>query len=116
MLATVPYALDIDVHGQVPDSLRSVNRISILAVHDTCVVEHDVDSTPWLDLSDHRLDLVLLGDIAEESFHLVGGWNELSELLCGGLEGWLGDIGHEDVGALFGEKNTGLETDAAMVC
>lgn len=44
MLATVPNTLDVDGLGQVPDDLVRVDRIVVLAVHDTGVVELDMST------------------------------------------------------------------------
>ena len=38
--------------------------------------------------------------------------HELEDLGLGLFEGGAGDVGHEDAGALLGEEDGGLETDA----
>ena len=43
----------------------------------------------------------------------VGRGDELFELGRGLVKRWLGDVGHEDVGAFFGEENACFEPDAA---
>jgi len=57
MLAAEPDALDVDVLGEVPDVLGGVDSVVILSVHDTGVVEKDVDTTPGVERLDHGLDL-----------------------------------------------------------
>jgi hypothetical protein len=39
--------------------------------------------------------------------------NELLELCRRFIKSFLGDVGHEDVGTFFGEKDACFETDAA---
>lgn len=65
VLATEPNTLDVDVLGQVPDLLGSVDGIVVAGVHDAGVVEHDVHAAPGVDRLDEGLDLVLLGNIAD---------------------------------------------------
>ena len=44
----------------------------------------------------------------------MGRRNKLLELSRGFVKGWLGNVGHEDVGAFFGEEDACFETDAAV--
>lgn len=39
VLAPPPHALDVDVHGQIPDALLRVERVVVVGVHDPGVVE-----------------------------------------------------------------------------
>lgn len=43
----------------------------------------------------------------------MGGRNELLELEGGFVKGWLGNVGHEDVGAFLCEENACFQADAA---
>lgn len=60
MLAAVPDTLHIDVLGQVPNILGGVDGVIVLGVHDTGVVEDDVEATPGVDGVDHGLNFALL--------------------------------------------------------
>ncbi|KAI6762150.1 hypothetical protein HG531_002703 [Fusarium graminearum] len=46
VLAAEPHTLDVDVLGEIPDVLGGVDGVVILGVHDTGVVEEDVDAAP----------------------------------------------------------------------
>ena len=65
MLAAKPDALDVDRLGQIPDVLRGGDGIFIFRVHDTGIVEYDIQTTPAIKRIHGSLDLDLLGDIAE---------------------------------------------------
>lgn len=71
MLGAVPHALDVDVHGQVPDIVRTLLRIAILGVHDAGVIEHDIDAAPSINDGYGSLHLVLLGDIDDFGVNLA---------------------------------------------
>jgi hypothetical protein len=110
-------------------------------VHDACVVEHDVQAAPGVDGFDEGLDVGFLGDVAfladenpistccsadgqEQEVRVsrrgmylgldagsIG--DELLDLGEGLLQSRLGDVGHEDAGALLGEEDGGLKANAA---
>lgn len=63
VLAAVPDTLDVDVLGQVPDGLGSVDGVVVLGVHDAGVVEKNVQTAPSIDGVDNGLNLALLGDV-----------------------------------------------------
>lgn len=87
------------VTPQCPSSLR--------------MTHHDIEAAEGLDgLVDEGLDVLLLGDVALDGNGLRGGEAGLN--LLGGLLDGLGvDVRHDDLGALSGELERGLETDAA---
>lgn len=45
--------------------------------------------------------------------NFVGGRNELLELSRGFVKSWLGNVGHEDIGAFFGEEDACFKANAA---
>jgi len=47
------------------------------------------------------------------SLNLVVGRDKLLELGGSSFKSWARDVGHEDVGSLFGEEDTCFETDAS---
>lgn len=118
VLGAEPDALDVDVHGQVPNVLWRANSIVVLGVHDACVVEDDVQTTVGVEGLNHGGNLGLLGDIAQGGRHAVlGSGDELEELGLGLFESWGGNVGHKDAGALLGEEDGGFKTDATgMYC
>lgn len=113
VLAAIPDALDVDVHGQVPDVLRSADGVVIARVHDARVVEDDIETAGGVDGVDHGLHLSLLGDVAERRGNGRRG-HELQDLGLGLLEGWRGDVGQEHCGALASKEDGGLETNATV--
>jgi hypothetical protein len=112
VLATVPDTLNVDVLGEVPDLLWGVDSIGVISVHDTSVVEHDIDTTPGIKVVNKSLDISLLGNVTDLDLSLVGGWNKLLQLSSSLLKSWLRDIGEENVSTLLGEEDTGLETNS----
>ena len=46
MLASEPNTLDVDGLGEVPDLLGGIDGISIIGVHDTSIIEHDIEASP----------------------------------------------------------------------
>ena len=93
-----------------------VRLTSIIGMHDPGVVEHHVDAAPLVELVHTGLDVLLLGDVAASGVDLAGDvGRHLLDLDQGLGEGGLGDITHEDAGALAQEEDGRLETDTAIV-
>lgn len=107
---------------------RNTAHSDVRGVHNAGVVElcrvsccakpnqrthHDVETAKGLDGSvDKRLDIGLLGDVALDGNGLRGGEALLD--VGGSLgDGGLVDVRKDDAGALGGELERGLETDAA---
>lgn len=65
VLAAEPDTFDVDGLGQVPDLLGSVDGVCIIGVHYACVVEHDVYSTPGVQMVDEGFDVGFFGDVAD---------------------------------------------------
>lgn len=77
------------------------------------MTHHDIEAAEGLDgLVDEGLDVLLLGDVALDRNGLRRGEAGL-DLLSGLLDSLGVDVGHDDLGALSGELERGLETDAA---
>lgn len=111
----VPYPLDIDIHRQVPDLLRGLLRISILGMHDPCIVEHHVQPAPGVEMCHRRLHLGLLGHVDDAVFHpAVVLRHDLVDLGNGPFEAWRRDIGHKDGGALAEHENCGFKPDTTI--
>lgn len=72
VFGAVPHTLDIDVLCHIPDLLLCTDGISIVGMHDTCVVENDVDTAPGVLGINHSLDIGLLGDIALDCLDALG--------------------------------------------
>lgn len=133
MLAAEPDALDVDGLSQIPDLLGCVDSVcinlvtrmmkegmdkaptSIIGVHDSCVVEHDVDAASSVHVLDQRSNIGLLANIANLVVDLVGDVREqTTELVSGFDQSRSRYVGHEDVGALSCEQNTCFETNATV--
>lgn len=85
----------------------------VVGVHDTSVVEHDVETTPRVDLLDGGSNIGLLADIADSGLNLASSvGNDLLDLGDGLLESRCRDVAHQDGGTLAGEENGGLKTNA----
>jgi hypothetical protein len=65
----------------------------------------------------HGLDVSLLGDIADLDLNLqvFGAGDYFMQPGQCLLEGWPGDVGQEDIGALTCEENRCLKTNAAVL-
>lgn len=50
VLAAEPDTLYVDGLGKVPDLLRGVDCVIVLGVHDTCVVEYDINAAPCVEV------------------------------------------------------------------
>jgi len=75
-----------------PNSLTCV-----VGVHDTSVVEHDVETTPRVDLLDGSSNIGLLADIADSGLNLASSvGNDLLDLGDGLLESRCRDVAHQD--------------------
>lgn len=112
VLAAEPDALDVDVLGQVPDLLGRVDGVGVVGVHDARVVEDDVQAAPGVELLDGRLDRVLGRDVHNFGLEHGAGGRQLLGLGHGLLQSGARDVAHQDLGALAGEKNGGLEANA----
>lgn len=118
ILAPPPHALDIDAHSEIPDLLLRGDGVGVVGVHDPCVVEHDVDAAPGVEVGDCGCDVGFLGYVAEKGFELLGGGEggkDGVDFFKGGGKKRLGDISHEDGGAFAGEEDGRFEADAAAV-
>ena len=113
-LAAEPHALDVDGLRQVPDLLGCVDCVIVVCVHDTGVVEQDVDAAPAVDVLDHGPYVGLLGNIGDACIEVLGRGDNFLDLGQGLLERGGGDVGEEDIGTLASEEDTSLETDAAV--
>ena len=67
MLGSEPDTLDVDVLSKIPDLLGGVDGIGVISVHDACIVEHDVDTAPSIEVVDESLDIGFLGDVTDLS-------------------------------------------------
>lgn len=113
MLAPKPNTLHIDILRHVPNLLRGIDSIGIIGVHDSCVVEDHIRSTPGVLGFDHGLDVGFLGDIALDGLNLRRGGDKLPDFGDSFHEGRGRDISHKDVGALAGKKDASFKTDSA---
>ena len=113
VLAAIPHPLDIDVHGQIPDRLGGLLRIAILRMHDSRIVEHDIQTTPGIEVSHGGLNLTLLGDIHRASLHIaIALGNDLVHPGESLFEPGGTDISHENGGAFAKHEDGSFETDA----
>ena len=65
VLAAEPDTLDVDGLSQVPDLLGCVDGVSVVGVHYTGVVEHDIYAAPGVYVCYEGFNVGLLGDIAD---------------------------------------------------
>lgn len=87
----------------------------VVAVHDSGVVEDDIDTAPLVELVDTALDVLLVGDIAAGRVDFAGHvGGHLHDLLEGLGQGGLGNVTHQHARAFAKEEDGGLETDAAV--
>lgn len=115
VLAAEPDALDVDVLGQVPDLLGRVDGVGVVGVHDARVVEDDVQAAPRINVVDGGLDGGLGRDVDDLALEHSAGGRQLLRLRQALLERRAGDVAHQDLGALAGEQDGGLETDATGI-
>ena len=113
MLTPKPHPLHINIVRQIPDLLGGVDGVGVVAMHDARVVEHDVHASPRVDVGDHGFDIGFLGDVGLVGFEAGRVVDYGADFFEGGVEGWGGDVGHEDCGAFAGEEDGGFEADAA---
>lgn len=84
-------------------------------MHDPSVVEHHVDTAPLVELGHTCLDVLFFGHVAAGGVDLAGDVGRHVLDLGQGLgEGRLGDVTHEDAGALAEEEDGRFETDTAV--
>jgi hypothetical protein len=50
---------------QVPNLLGRVDCVGVVRVHDACVVKHDVDPAPGVEVVDEGFDIGFFGNIAD---------------------------------------------------
>jgi hypothetical protein len=85
----------------------------VVSVHDASVVEHDVETTPGIQLLDSCGNISLLAHVAHGGFDLAGSVRDnLLDLGKSLLESRCRDIAHQNRCTLTSKKNGGLETDA----
>jgi hypothetical protein len=113
-LAAEPHALDVDGLRQIPDLLGGVDCVIVVRVHNTSVVEQNVDAAPAVDVLDHGLYVGFLGNICDARIELLGRGDDFLDLGQSLLKCRTGDVGKEDVGTLTSEEDTRLETNAAV--
>lgn len=113
VLAAEPHALHVNSLGKIPDLLGGVDSVGVVSVHDTRVVENDVETAPGVYMLNHGLDVGFLGDICDFGLDLLGVWDDGLELFEGLVESGTGDVGEEDVGAFAGEEDAGFQADAS---
>ena len=53
MLASKPDSLDVNAVSEIPDFLGSIDRICVVGVHDSSIVEHDIDAAPGVEMGYH---------------------------------------------------------------
>lgn len=116
VFAAKPYTFDVDVHGQVPNLLRGVDSVIVVCMHDSGVVENDIETAPRIEALDHGLNLVLFTNVTLVDFQLLRVWNNFKHFgfclcQCLGVQ-----VGHQDLCTLLSEQNGGLETDTAVTC
>jgi hypothetical protein len=114
-LAAEPHALDVDGLRQIPDLLGGVDCVIVVCVHDTSVVEQNVDAAPAVDVLDHSLYVGFLGNICDARIELLGRGDDFLDLGQSLLKRRTGDVGKQDVGTLASEEDTRLETNAAVI-
>lgn len=69
----------------------------IVSVHDTSVVEHDIETTPLIDTVDKSLDIILLAHVALCGLNLANSIRDNLLCLCKSLlKRLLGDISKDD--------------------
>ena len=107
-------------------------REGYLCVHDTGIVEDHIQPSPLIHRLDHGLHLVLFGHIADlqplphpisptlraalKGTHVsndLGLFRKLEDLGNGLIELLLVDVGHDNVCAILGEEDGGLQADSA---
>lgn len=71
VLAAKPHALDVNGLGQVPDLLGCVNGVGVIGVHYASVVEHDINTTPGVYVSDQSFNVGFLGHVCYERIYFV---------------------------------------------
>ena len=108
MLATVPNTFDVDIMRQVPDPVLGINSICVVSMHDSGVVENDIDAAPGVDVGDHCGDVGFFRNVADDSVYLFGMRNEFFDFGNGALECRPGYVGHKDTGAFTSEEDAGL--------
>lgn len=114
VLAAEPHTLHVDVLSQIPDLLGSVNRVGIIGMHDTGIVEYHVHTTPTVLRLDHGLDIGLLRHVAADGLQTASVGYHLLDLGQGLGQGGLGDISEEDVGAFASKEDGGFEANATV--
>lgn len=80
MFAAEPYTLNVDSLSEVPDLFRCVDRIIVVGMHYTSVIEKNINTTPRIHMLDHSLYISLFRDIGDLSLDLLGSWDELIKL------------------------------------
>lgn len=114
VLAAEPHTLHVDILGQIPDLLGSVDRVRIIGVHDTGIVEDHIHTTPAILRLDHSLDIGLLGYVAADGLQTAGGGDNFLDLGQGLGQGGFRDISEEDIGTFAGKEDGGFETNATV--
>lgn len=114
MLAAEPHALDINVLGQVPDVLGTLLGVAVLCVHDTGIVEHDVDTAPGVEVADGGLNIGFFGYVDDERLELaLSCGDDLLDLGERLVESGGGDVGDEDGGAFLAHQDGRLEANSS---
>ena len=130
MLGAEPDALDIDGLREVPDFLGGVDGVCIIGMHYARVIEHNVDTTPRVDVLNKSLNVRLFRDITGLpsislilnerrtrstclELNLIMRGDDLLELCRRSLETRARYVGHENVGTLFSEEDACFKPDTS---
>jgi hypothetical protein len=84
-------------------------------MHNASIVEHDIHTSPFIQALYYSLDVGLLRDVALHGGDFAA--HGRSKLLGFGhrfLEGWFGDVCHQDRGTFAKEENGRLEPNATV--
>lgn len=112
MFAPKPNPFDVDRLCEIPDLLGGIDSISIVRMHDSGIIEHDVDTTPRVETVNHCGNFWFFGDIAFVRLDagMVGeDFNYLSK--CSGKSRF-GDVCHEDFCPFARKENGSLKANA----
>jgi hypothetical protein len=122
MPTTKPDTLDVDIHCQIPDLLLGLDGIVIIRMHNTRIVEDDIQLAIHLfgflngcfDLRFVR-DVDFDGDSGGLGVGAGGVFGFGEDAVQSLLESLVVNVCSDDFGAFFGEKNGGFETDTTKI-
>ena len=83
------------------------------ALHYSGIVEHDVYTSPRVEMVDHRFNVGLFRNVTFDRFESRRVWNGRSDFFHSLFEGRLGNVGHEDRSTLASEEDSCFEAYSA---